>query len=247
MIDVKQQIKEADSSINATNAAHYVYYEIEKLVDPTSSPEDVCKRWIWELLQNALDARGTNDIIAEVRYDASKRELVFLHNGCRFEADEILHLIKGGTSKDKGGKETRGKFGRGFLTTYLLSPRVRIMGQLYENSWFNFILDRNFIPGGDYESKDALAKSLKQSLQAFEGSITSENKPAIPEGFTTQFIFSIYGSEAEEAVNEGIDALEQCAPYVVVFNRDFSSINIKKPDRTKCFRFNDEKLVVVQC
>lgn len=242
MTDVKHRIKEADRDIDAKNAAHYVYYEIEKL-DDNSNPEDVRKRWIWELLQNALDARGTNDIIAEVRYNASKGELVFLHNGHGFEADEILHLIKGGTSKDKGGKETRGKFGRGFLTTYLLSPTVKIMGQLYENSWFNFTLERNFIPGGDDESKNALAESLKRSLENFEDSITSDNKPAIPEGFTTQFIFSICGSKSEEAVNEGIDALEQCAPYVVVFNRDFSSINIKKPDRTKCFRFNSAKLV----
>ena len=37
--------------------------------------------------------------------------------------------------------------------------------------------------------------------------------------------------------------MEQCAPYVVVFNRDLFGINIKKSDRTKCFRFNDEKLV----
>ena len=189
-----------------------------------------------------LDAPGTDDIIAEVRYNASEGELVFLHNGCSFEANEILHLIKGGTSKDKGDKKTRGKFGRGFLTTYLLSPTVKIMGQLYENSWFNFTLERNFIPGGEDESKDALAESLKRSLKAFEDS-RSGNKPAIPEGFTTQFIFSICGSEAEKAVNEGIAALEQCAPYVVVFNRDFFSINIKKPDGTKCFRFNGEELV----
>ena len=235
-----QQFDNAKKNIDEKNAAHYVYYEIEKLDGPDK--EDVRKRWIWELLQNALDVPGPDDIIAEVRYNASEGELVFLHNGRSFEANEILHLIKGGTSKDKGDKKTRGKFGRGFLTTYLLSPTVKIMGQLYENSWFNFTLERNFIPGGDDESKDALAKSLKRSLKDFEDS-RSSNKPAIPEGFTTQFIFSICGSEAEEAVNEGIDALEQCASYVVVFNRDFFSINIKKPDRTKCFRLNGEKLV----
>ena len=235
-----QQFDNEKKKIDEKNAAHYVYYEIEKLDGPDK--DDVRKRWIWELLQNALDVPGTDDIIAEVRYNASEGELVFLHNGRSFEANEILHLIKGGTSKDKGDKKTRGKFGRGFLTTYLLSPTVKIMGQLYENSWFNFTLERNFIPGGDDESKDALAKSLKRSLKDFEDS-RSSNKPAIPEGFTTQFIFSICGSEAEKAVNEGIDALEQCAPYVVVFNRDFFSINIKKPDETKCFRFNGEKLV----
>ena len=133
-----QQFDNAKKNIDEKNAAHYVYYEIEKLDSP--GKEDVRKRWIWELLQNALDVPGTDDIIAEVRYNASEGELVFLHNGRSFEANEILHLIKGGTSKDKGDKKTRGKFGRGFLTTYLLSPTVKIMGQLYENSWFNFTL-----------------------------------------------------------------------------------------------------------
>lgn len=242
MTDVKHRIKEADRNIDAKNAAHYVYYEIEKL-DDNLNPEDVRKRWIWELLQNALDSRGTDGIIAEVRYDTSAGELIFLHNGRGFEVDEILHLIKGGTSKDKGDKKTRGKFGRGFLTTFLLSPTVTIMGQLDKNLWFNFTLKRDFTPGGDSEAKDDLAESLKASLDAFEDSI-SDDKPAIPEGFTTQFIFPICGPKSEEAVNEGIDALEQCAPYVIVFNREFSSINLKKPDNTKSFMLDggDPKL-----
>ena len=237
----KKEFRNADQKHNVKTALHYVYHEIDELHN-TKNPEDVRKRWIWELLQNAHDARGADGIKAEVRYDTKDRELIFLHNGRGFEADEIVHLIKAGTTKDKDedGQETYGKFGRGFLTTHLLSPTVKVAGQLYDNSWFNFTLERNFIPGRDNESKNSLAESLEGSLDAFEESISDDNKPAIPEGFTTQFIFQIHGTESKKAVEEGIDLLKQCAPYLVVFNREFFSINIKESDKAWCFKLNGD-------
>ena len=225
-----QQLDEAIRDIDAKNAAHYVYYEIEKLYNHPKE-EEVRERWIWELLQNAHDARGTDGIIAEVRYDASKGELVFLHNGRGFKAGEIVHLIKAGTTKDEDDQKTHGKFGRGFLTTHLLSPTVEISGQRANGKWFDFTLKR------DNKNKDTLEKSLKGSLDAFDAS-KLDNPPAIPEGFTTQFIFPIRHLDAKKAVKAGIDALEQCAPYVVIFNREFLSIKIKKPDETRCFKRN---------
>ena len=225
-----RQLDDAIRDTDSKNAAHYVYYEIENL-DNAENIEDVRKRWIWELLQNAHDARDDDGIIAEVRHDDTEGKLVFLHNGRGFRANEIVHLIKAGTTKDEDDQETYGKFGRGFLTTYLLSPTIEIAGQLDNGLWFDFNLER------DNESKDTLAKSLERSLCAFKKS-RSNNKPAIPDGFTTQFIFSIREPEAEEAVEAGIGVLEECAPYVVVFNREFLSINIKKPSETRCFKLN---------
>lgn len=231
-----QQFDEAKRNIDENNAAHYVYYEIEK-IDSHPDKEDVRKRWIWELLQNAHDARGPDGIIAEVRYNAEEEKLVFLHNGRGFKAGEIVHLIKAGTTKDEDDQKTHGKFGRGFLTTHLLSPRVEIAGQLSNGKWFDFTLER------DNKTKDTLLESLKGSLAAFDKS-KSNNKPAIPEGFTTQFMFPIRHLDAEEAVKAkeavkaGIDALKQCAPYVIIFNREFLSIKIKEPDETRYFKRN---------
>lgn len=226
-----QQLNNAIQKTDSDNAAHYVYYEIENLRN-SKSPEDVRRRWIWELLQNAHDARGVDGIITEVRYNPKEGKLVFLHNGRGFKANEIAHLIKSGTTKDEEDQETYGEFGRGFLTTHLLSPTVKIAGQLDNGSWFDFTLER------DNKSKSTLVKSLEKSLKAFKCN-RSDNKPAIPDGFTTQFIFPIHGSDAEEAVRAGIDLLEQCAPYVLIFNREFFNINIKEPDKTRCFKLND--------
>ena len=228
-----EEYNQAFHDTDAENASHYVYHEIQKLYTGTQNIEDVRKRWIWELLQNAHDARDPNGnkLIVEVEY-RTEEKLIFLHNGRGFKPNEIAHIVKSGTTKDSD-KKTQGKFGRGFLTTHLLSSTVDIAGLLdtdKEEKWFDFTLERNHKP------QEALVKSLKQSQKAFIGSIKID-KPAIPDPFTTQFIFPIHKSGAKEAVKSGLDTLEQCAPYVIAFNPEFSSINIKRPDRTLCFEY----------
>ena len=234
MIPEHEEYNQAFQRTDAENASHYVYHEIGKLYKGTQGIEDVRKRWIWELLQNARDARNRNGnkLIVEVEYCPDEK-LVFLHNGRGFKPNEIAHLIKSGTTKNSADEETQGKFGRGFLTTHLLSPTVDIAGILdtdKEEKWFDFTLER------DHEPQEALVKSLEQSQKAFMHSRTA-NKPAIPDPFTTQFVFPIHKSGAKDAVKSGLDTLEQCAPYVIAFNREFSSINIKRPDKTLCFEY----------
>ena len=228
-----EEYNQAFHDTDAENASHYVYHEIQKLYTGTQNIEDVRKRWIWELLQNARDARDPNGnkLIVEVEY-RTEEKLIFLHNGRGFKPNEIAHIVKSGTTKDSD-KKTQGKFGRGFLTTHLLSSTVDIAGLLEtdkEEKWFDFPLERN------HEPQEALVKSLKQSQKAFIDSIEID-RPAIPDPFTTQFIFPIRKLGAKEAVKSGLDTLEQCAPYVIAFNPEFSSINIKRPDRTLCFEY----------
>ena len=57
----------------------------------------------------------------------------------------------------------------------------------------------------------------------------------IPEGFTTRFVYPIKEDNAVNAVESGIATLKQCAPYVVVFNQEFASINIEDCHETICF------------
>ena len=119
-------IKRAD----AENTGQRVYYTIQGL---KQKPNETRKRWIWELLQNAHDARQVEDergIIVEIKY--SQEELIFLHNGKRFNADEIAHLIRSGSTKDETDETTHGQYGTGLLTTHLLSPKITISGQLKE-------------------------------------------------------------------------------------------------------------------
>ena len=50
--------------------------------------------------------------------------------------------------------------------------------------------------------------------------------------------------KAEKAVTDGIETLEQWAPYVIVFNKEFSEINIKTPENIKCFKGIDDPTLV---
>ena len=163
MTNKYKELDQAFHRTDAANAAHYVYHEIRKL---KGDRNNVQMRWVWELLQNAHDARepNGNPLIVAIEYCSEK--LVFLHNGRGFKADEIAHLIKSGTTKDKEDKETHGKFGRGFLTTHLLSPTVKVSGPLDNGTWFNFTLMRND------ESKTALTESLWKSQKDFMNSIS---------------------------------------------------------------------------
>ena len=96
----KDEVRKALHSIDADNTAHYMYHEINDLKDKLGGGK-VHKRWVWELLQNAYDARKPEDntLIVTIQYSPEKGKLIFLHNGREFKENEIAHLIKSGNVK----------------------------------------------------------------------------------------------------------------------------------------------------
>ena len=187
-------------------------------------------RWIWELLQNARDASSGDDTCLVASVEFREGELVFQHNGRGFTEKQVAHLIFHGSTKveDEG---TIGQFGSGFLTTHLLSSTIDVSGQLDDSQWFGFRLERETV------SVEALRKSMDKAWDEFDPSL---NPPTVklPDGFTTQFTYSI-GEDSADAVDCGIATLKQCAPFVVVFNQEFSSINIKKSGNNMVFKVTE--------
>ena len=215
---------------DAENTGQRVYYTIQGL---KQNPNATRKRWIWELLQNAHDARQVvdkRDIIIKIKYVQEK--LVFLHNGREFKADEIAHFIRSGSTKDETDETTHGQYGTGLLTTHLLSPEIEVSGPLDDGQWFDFTFVR------DDTSWEALLDSLDKAIDAFTGS-HSLNKPSKLGNFTTQFGLPIREEEAKRAVGTGIGTLKQCAPYILIFNETFRSINIEDHEGTLCFEVVD--------
>ena len=196
------------------------------LADQESNRKTWQNRWIWELLQNARDASKTsnNRLIVKIQYNSE--ELVFLHNGSGFTPEQITHLIYHGSTKIED-EETIGKYGSGFLTTHLLSPEVVISGQLHDGQWFDFPLVRK------PDSVTALRESMDETWENFSPSMMPQ--VPMPEGFTTRFVYPIKEDNAAYAVESGIATLKQCASYVIVFNQEFSSINIEDHHETICF------------
>ena len=204
------------------------------LTELDSNRKDRHTRWIWELLQNARDVSASTDnsLTAEVRYNpgelGEQGELVFLHDGRGFKMDEIVHLIFYGSTKHED-PDALGQFGSGFLTTHLLSWEIEVSGLLDDGQWFDFTLARK------PESVSSLYKSMEQAGADFNESLTLTQPDSIPASFTTRFAYSISDVDAAEAVDTGLEMLKQCAPYVVVFNKEFSSINIKTSNETHYF------------
>lgn len=218
---------ETKNRVLTENTAQAVF---KYLTDQESNRKNWQNRWIWELLQNARDASKAcnNRLIVNIQYNSGK--LVFLHNGGGFTPEQITHLIYHGSTKVED-EETIGQYGSGFLTTHLLSPEVVISGELHDGQWFDFRLVRK------PDSVTALRESMDEAWEHFSPSMVSQ--VPMPEGFTTRFVYPIKEDDAANAVKSGIAMLKQCAPYVVVFNQEFSSINIEDHHETICFEASE--------
>lgn len=216
----KAKIKNDVLTDNTAQAVRKYLNELE------SNRASMHTRWIWELLQNARDASIKADapLIVAIKYMPEK--LIFLHNGSRFEKRQIAHLIYHGSTKIEE-EETIGQYGSGFLTTHLLSSVVEVSGELDDGEWFDFRLERK--PG----TVDELRKSMEQAYEDFFSPTPSLRVP-IPDCFTTRFEYPIE-YDAVDAVEKGIVMLKQCAPFVVVFNQEFSRIDIENRGETMCF------------
>ena len=217
---------EAFSRVDAANTAQRVYFVIKNLEQQS---DKMRTRWVWELLQNAHDARSSdkNELSIEITY--SGEDLEFFHNGRGFNEDEIAHLISSGSTKDETDESTRGQYGTGFLTTHLLSPEIEMSGQLEQDQWFHFTQVRRT------DSYETLGISLEDAKNAFKNSISTE-KPTALGDFTTHFRFPINGESAKNAVETGIETLKKSAPLILAFNRVFSRISIKYHDEMLCFQ-----------
>lgn len=89
-------------------------------------------RWIWELIQNAKDVPNEFGK-CKIRVVIHDDRLVFYHNGDPFRVSDLESLVAQYSSKPEENKtftETTGKYGTGFITTYILSRKVKIKGLL---------------------------------------------------------------------------------------------------------------------
>ena len=209
---------EIKTGVLTDNTAQGVLNHLREL---ESNRTHVLTRWVWELLQNARDASANADTDLVASVEQVQGELIFQHNGANFKIDEIAHLIYHGSTKIEN-PGTLGRYGSGFLTTHLLSPEIDVSGQLDGGQHFKFQLKR----------EDGSVKELSESMdQAWRDFISSLSDATVTNDFTTRFQYPLR-EDAAEVVDAGLAMLKRCAPFVVVFNQEFSRIDIKSPDET---------------
>ena len=161
----KEQIQQRRQKIAEIRHADSVYRDIVAREDER---EDFEKRWFWELLQNAKDSIEESEKI-KVKIEISEDKISFSHSGNPFELDDILSLIIQGSSKNNKEGKT-GRFGTGFMTTYLLSKQVEISGKLTQGQGcFSFLLNR------DASNNEDFYKLQQESNEQFDNSIREES------------------------------------------------------------------------
>ena len=223
--DERSTIKTKALTVNSAQTVR------NRLRDMESKRAHVLTRWVWELLQNARDAaipETEGGLVAAI--EQTQTELVFKHNGVDFDKDQIAHLIYHGSTKTEN-PESLGQYGTGFLSTHLLSPEINVFGWLNDGKQFHFDLKR------EVSSDDELSKSMDRAYDAFWDSLSD-----LPRGdaFATSFRYPLtLRSDAIEAAEKGIKALRLCTPFVVAFNKEFSSIDLKSPDGAVTFKVVD--------
>ena len=120
----------------------YVANVRNRLRELETPDDDLQKRWIWELIQNAKDCskeaknsiqdtdqipfkRVNQGVDIKIIYDVSQNLVIFKHNGFPFTNETLDSLMYKITTKDDDENST-GRFGTGFMTSHTLSRVVVI-------------------------------------------------------------------------------------------------------------------------
>eukprot|EP00833_Pecoramyces_ruminatium_P012595 jgi/Orpsp1_1/1186627/evm.model.d7180000052101.1 len=131
------------------------------------SPID-CKRWVWELVQNAKDSIvGQKDRVdVDIEIIVKDDLYVFMHNGAPFTMGTLTALLYKYSEGKTNDCESTGRFGTGFLTTHSLSKTVKITGDVLEEGHdepYGFTVTM-YREGEDKE----LLEGLKRTENSFE-------------------------------------------------------------------------------
>lgn len=204
------------------------------------NPDEIdCKRWPWELIQNAKDTvvkRKEEEFVDVVfhRYIDEKGHqcLSFSHNGEPFSAKALVGL-KWKFSAEKRGeeitedgirrdKQSTGRFGTGFLTTHALSRIIDIKGALETTDKGLVSVDMTLYRNGttDEELKKGLIRT-EEETRYNERKI--EKKDDYP---ITEFIYYLDSEEKLRPARMGIANLMNNSAQTMTFCPTIRSITI---------------------
>ena len=185
--------------------------------------DEIRRRWIWELIQNASDCTPRDRTI-NISLEISDNQISFTHDGNPFSYDNLLSLITQISKKPESDEQLRGKFGTGFMSTFLLSEVVGIHGSFVREN--DTVTDMNFTinrTAEDYSDIKVETENMLKELERLNSS-TSETKEKTN---ITKFVYNMGGSfESNEIVHQGVEDLKATLPYVLAFNQNIYSINI---------------------
>ena len=192
--------------------------------------ESAEKKWLWELLQNAIDAAKDNAVShLFVKIVRDGDDLVFSHNGGGFSLAQVVALVSGGTSK-LSLRDEIGKFGKGFLVSHVLSKQVIVQSWVNhagESRKFKIELNR---PIDEIEIETNI-KDCEERLER-----TNQEEVGIDRGMT---VFTYLKADFQSCAR-GLNNLKQLVPYLMAFNGRLVSISANLGDAEQTWT-NEEK------
>jgi len=175
--------------------------------------EKAARRWVWELLQNAIDTAERCGKRLCVKFDLRQDTLIYEHDGGPFLDEEIGALLLAGSAKPFDKSPYVGRFGTGFLVTHAISPYVVFSGQAEGcPGGFKVVLDRS---GSD----DDIHSNIKSCYEALEQSEAET-------GLGTRFEYTSLEAHSLGVARRGLALLDALVPYVFAFNDRLQTVEV---------------------
>ncbi|MCM3112834.1 ATP-binding protein [Lederbergia lenta] len=180
------------------------------------------RRWIWELIQNASDCTPKGGKI-NINLEVDDNRITFSHDGMPFTYNNLQDLITQVSTKEESGEELTGKFGTGFMSTFLLSKTVEIEGTFICRNGIS--TNMNFTINRTKRDYDGIKEQTIRMLDELEDLDRGSNETQTYN--ITKFIYNLTGSSqaSKEAVKQGGKDLLTTIPYLLAFNENIQSVN----------------------
>lgn len=215
------------------NAADRFLQTLSKI---RNNPARTKRRLVWELIQNAKDVPNKFGRVS-IRISLNDKVLRFAHNGDAFTMDDFMGLVQQTSSKDSqnSDSEKTGKFGTGFISTYLLSDKIGIEGvAIVEGRYkkFNVELDRSADRSEDLAEVFVRDGAMVENVFNPEsGDWVSDYDRREEEMYGTCFTYRLMSEIKERFAREGLDDLENTLPITLVNQPKLKKVEIESSGR----------------
>jgi len=209
-----QKVREGGAGDLEQEAARKIVRVIQTWRDGHKIPV-AQRRWLFELIQNALDvSRDQNKEKLKLEILSDSEKIVVRHNAGYFSPKEYRALIEAYSTKPfERESDFAGRFATGFLITHIVDKVVDIRGILKEEGdllKFSTQIDR--------ESEDVgkILQNFDKAFTALDDAILV-NKPL--RDYWTEYTYHTRDDLAKKAVEIGIRELIRSMPFLLVFNK----------------------------
>ena len=227
-----ESVKKARSKVFHKMYVANVRNRLRQLNEPT---ENDCKRWVWELIQNAKDSISSDKTrqTVDIKLIVKENQVVFQHDGSPFTADAQQALLYKYSEGKENDSESTGRFGTGFLTTHTLSKIVSIQGELYETDGTTRSFSTTMYRDGLDES------DLLDGLVKMEDSTEYD----IPYNGWTTFIYHLKTPQNQNALKLGLENFIQNIAQVMLFCKELNTVELdNNGEITKIIRKEPQEL-----